>query len=401
MTRTVTGPGRNALAEPGVVFKEIRAALVHHWFLVHSGGERVCDALCDILDRPDLFTLVCDPDTLTPNLRRCELTTSFIQSLPRTRAWYRYYAPFYPLAVESLDLEPYDLVVSSDASAVKGVLTRPEPVMSVIAIHPCAMPGTWPTNTSGGRVFFKRTAFTLLMHYLRQWDLNASRRVDYFVANSENVRRRIRKYYGREARVIYPPCDVDRFQLSDRTEDYYLFVGRLVGYKRADLAIRACSQSKRRLLVVGGGPEESRLKSLAASCVEFMGQQPDDRLAELYARCRALIFPAEEDFGLVPVEAQAAGRPVVAYGRGGAVETVLPDRTGVFFQEQTVDALLEALKRLEGMEDRFDPEVIRNQAGQFGRKRFIAEMERFLVWCMRDHAEGASPRQVTPWHPPE
>ena len=395
MTRAVAEPGR------GAVFKEIRAALVHHWFLVHSGGERVCDALCDILDRPDLFTLVCDPDTLTPNLRRCELTTSFIQSLPRARAWYRYYAPFYPLAVESLDLGSYDLVVSSDASAVKGVLTRPETCHVCYCHSPMRYAWNMAHEYVRGAGFFKRTAFTLLMHYLRQWDLNASRRVDYFVANSENVRRRIRKYYGREARVIYPPCDVDRFQLSDRTEDYYLFVGRLVGYKRADLAVRACSQSERRLLVVGGGPEESRLKSLAAPCVEFMGRQPDDRLAELYARCRALIFPAEEDFGLVPVEAQASGRPVVAYGRGGAVETVLPDRTGVFFQEQTVDALLEALKRLEGMEDRFDPEVIRNQAGQFGRKRFIAEMERFLVWCMRDHAEGASPRQVTPWHPPE
>ena len=180
----------------------------------------------------------------------------------------------------------------------------------------------------------KKLIFDLIMHYLRQWDYGASARVDYFVANSHNVRRRIWKYYRRDAKVIYPPCDVERFQVSDAFDDYYLLVTRLVKYKRADLAVKAFAENGKRLVVVGSGPEEIALRRIAPKNIEFVGRLDDEAIRSVYARCRALVFPGEEDLGIVPLEAQASGRPVIAYGKGGALETVIPEKTGLFFTEQ-------------------------------------------------------------------
>jgi glycosyltransferase involved in cell wall biosynthesis len=231
----------------------------------------------------------------------------------------------------------------------------------------------------------KLLVFILTMHYLRLWDNAASSRVDYFIANSHNVRRRIWKYYRRDAKVIFPPCDVDRFSISDKIEDYYLLVSRLVPYKRVDLAVRAFSENGRRLVVVGSGPEESSLKSIAGKNIEFLGWLDDEAMPALYAGCRALVFPGEEDFGIVPVEAQCAGRPVIAYGRGGALETVLPEKTGIFFQEQTVEALNEAVRTMEPNLERFDPQVIRAHAETFSPQVFRQEMRSHIVRCLEDH----------------
>ena len=365
----------------------IKTALVHHWFLVYSGGERVCDALARILPHPDFFTLLCRPEVLPPSLLHGQVRTSFLQRLPAAMKYYRYYAFFYPLAVEQWDLGAYDLVVSSDPSAVKGVLTRPE----TCHVCYCHSPMRYIWNMYNdylppkGRV--KRAVFALLAHYLRMWDFAASARVDYFIANSNHVRRRIWKYYRREAQVIYPPCDVERFRVSDRVDDYYLLVTRLVGYKRTDLAVEAFTRSKKRLVIIGEGPDESRLKTMAGPNIEFIGWQNDRDLAEYYSHCRALIFPGEEDFGIVPVEAQASGRPVVAFGRGGALETIRDGVSGFFFQRQTPEDLNDAIDHLEQNQDSLDPETIRRHALRFGGERFREEAAAYLIKCLAEHQE--------------
>ena len=367
---------------------ELKSALVHHWFIVPSGGEQVCEALCRILDRPDFFTLVSDPKQLTPLLGQCRQTASFLHKLPNARRWYRLYALLYPLAVEQFDLNPYDLVVSSDSSVVKGVITKPE----TCHVCYCHTPVRWAWNMYQdyrGKGLY-RFLFSLGTHYLRMFDFAASQRVDYFAANSMNVKRRIWKYYRRSATVIHPPVDVDRFSISTHPDDYYLFVGRLVGYKRADLAVTAFTQNGRRLVVAGSGPEEKRLKAMAGKNVEFVGWQSNEKLAGLYAQCRALVFPADEDFGIVPVEAQAAGRPVVALGRGGALETVVPGRTGVFFDRPEVHDINRAVLNLEKRIDEFEPEQIRANAMRFSQERFQRKMSEYLRNCVLDHRERLS-----------
>ena len=364
---------------------QYRSALAHHWFFCVSGGERVCEVIFAILGNPDVFCIAGNRDSLPPTLKGCSFTTSFINRLPGSRRWYRYYVPLFPLAVELLDLRNYDLVVSSDAAAIKGVIPSPEACHVCYCHSPMRYAWNMFQEYREARRGLPRAAFSLAMHYLRLWDQSAASRVDYFVANSETVRQRIRRFYRREATVIHPPCELDRFQVSNRVEDYYLFVGRLVPYKRADLAVEVFSRNGKRLLVVGSGPEEKALKAKAARNVEFLGWVGDDELAKLYATCKAVVFPGEEDFGIVPVEAQASGRPVIAYVKGGARETILPDVTGIFFREQTPQSLDAALRAFEAVQDSFDPPVIRLNAEQFRASRFREEFERFLGRCLDEH----------------
>lgn len=365
--------------------RQYRSALAHHWFFCVSGGERVCETIFSILGNPDVFCIAGNRDLLPSTMKGCSFTTSFINRMPRSQQWYRYYVPLFPLAVELLDLSNYDLVVSSDAAAIKGIIPSPE------ACHVCychsPMRYAWHMFNEYRDAWrgLPRVAFSLAMHYLRLWDQSAARRVDYFVANSQTVRRRINTFYRREAKVIHPPCDLDRFEVSGRVDDYYLFVGRLVRYKRADLAVEVFSKTNRRLVVVGSGPEEKALKSKAAKNVEFLGWVSDDEIAKLYSHCRALVFPGEEDFGIVPVEAQASGRPVIAYGKGGATETIVPETTGMFFHEQTPESLNAALQAFETAQESFDPLVIRRHAERFGANRFRDEFERFLGRCLEEH----------------
>jgi glycosyltransferase involved in cell wall biosynthesis len=367
--------------------EDCSVALVHHWFLAMSGGERVCEAICEIVGAPDIFAILADKNTMSETLRRCRFTPSFVQSVPGAARWYRYYVWMFPLAVEHFDLSSYDLVISSDANTVKGVITNPE----TCHVCYCHSPMRYAWNLfheyrdSPNPV--KRAIISLTMHYLRVWDYCASARVDYFVANSQAVRRRIKKYYRRDAKVIYPPCDVERFCVDSKIDDYYLVVGRLVDYKKADLAIRAFSRTNRRLVVVGDGPQRKYLESIAGKNIEFLRGVDDRELATLYSRCKALIFPGEEDFGIVPVEAQASGRPVIAYAGGGALETVVPGETGIFFREQTPEALHSAVEEFERGFDRFDPETIRERSRRFGKDRFHRDFREYLQWCLHHHAD--------------
>ncbi len=365
--------------------KHNRAALAHHWFLTMSGGEKVCEAICEILDNPDLYSILADPKSLSPTLKKSVLNTSFIQKLPGAQKYYRYYAVLFPFAVESFDLSSYELVISSDSSVVKGIKTQPETCHICFCHSP--MRYAWNAFHEYTRNFgtIKKSLTSVVMSYLSAYDYVASARVDFFAAPSETSRKRIRKYYRRESTVIHPPCDVDRFYASADMEDYYLFVGRLVDYKRADLAVRAFSQSGKRLLVVGTGPELNALKCMASRNVEFLGWVDDSELARIYSRCKALIFPGEEDFGIVPVEAQAAGRPVIAYGKGGALETVISEKTGMFFHEKSVESLNLAVREFEKNEDQFDPNKIMENANRFSKQNFLATFEKFICKCLEDH----------------
>lgn len=344
------------------------------------------EALAEVFPQADLFALVADRASLSPALQRHRLQTSFLQRIPGSKRAHRSLLPLYPMAVEQFDLRDYDLVISSESGPAKGVLTGARTFHMCYCHSP--MRYLWDLyhdyRNGDGLGPVRRTFFSLSAHYVRTWDLATASRVDAFVANSENVAARIRKHYRREATVIYPPVDVSSGFLADRTEDYYLVVSQLVNYKRVHLAIEACNRLQRPLRVVGDGEEYKRLRKLAGSTVEFLGYLPDEEVREQYAHCRALLFPGEEDFGMVPVEAQSFGRPVIAYGRGGVLETVLgyqpgavarEECTGVFFSQPTVESLTEAVLAFESMESRFSPAFIRESVQTFAKQRFQQEFQ--------------------------
>jgi glycosyltransferase involved in cell wall biosynthesis len=374
----------------------LRVAIVHYWFVSRRGGERVIDALCELFPGADLFALVADPDGLSPTMRKHKLTTSFLQQFPGSRQFHRYMLPLYPLAVEQFDLRGYDLVISQESGPAKGVLTDPE------TCHVCychtPMRYIWDFyqeyKNRSGLGFFRKAVFGMTAHYARIWDQLSASRVDHFVAGSHNAKRRISKTYRRDSVVIYPPVDVNDAYIVENTEDYYLVVGQLAAYKRVDLAIEACNGLGRELRIVGVGEEYKRLKRLAGPTVTFLGGLSDTELQEQYAHCRALLFPGEEDFGIVPVEAQAFGRPVIAFGKGGALETVrgsfahdltVPEQvTGVFFTEQSASSLADAMVSFEKLEHRFSPDYIRSHTQQFDKQHFIGSMTEFVTEALQN-----------------
>ncbi len=365
---------------------DCRKALVHHWFLSMTGGEKVCEALCEILDAPDMFSILADPQVLSPELRKSVLTTSFVQRIPGARKWYRYYTWMFPLAVELFDLSAYDLVISNDSNAVKGIITRPETCHICYCHSPMRYAWSMFQDYLKGSGPIRSALTSLVMHYLRLWDYSAAARVDFFVGNSKAVRDRIRSYYRRDAKVIHPPCDIEKFQVSSQSQDYYLSAGRLVDYKQVAMAVRAFGENGMRLIVAGDGPQKNYLKSIAKKNIEILGWVSDEELSTLYSGCKALIFPGEEDFGIVPVEAQACGKPVIAYGRGGALETVVHGKTGLFFKNPTPTALNETIAEFESTSDRYDPLTIRQHAEHFGKKRFQREFLEFVQECLDEHS---------------
>jgi glycosyltransferase involved in cell wall biosynthesis len=365
----------------------VRVAIVHDWLTGIRGGERVLEALLELLPGADLFSLMAFPDRLSPTLAARPVHVSFVQNMPFVRRRYRYYLPLFPSAVESLDLSSYDLVVSSSHCVAKGAVKRPGAV-HISYVH-TPMRYVWGMLdqyfADGGFGGFKRTVAAAALWPLRIWDRRTADRVDHFIANSENVARRIRSCYGREATVIYPPVDNDLFRPGGPRDDFFLVVSALVPYKRVELAVDAARLGGLPLWVVGEGPELKRLRRRAGPTVRFLGRVPDEELAALYARARAVIFPGEEDFGLVPLEAMSSGTPVVAFSAGGARESVvgLDDEsgrppTGVFFTEHSAHAILRAVHELEARREAFDPAALRRHAEGFGRPVFLRRMRAFL-----------------------
>jgi glycosyltransferase involved in cell wall biosynthesis len=354
----------------------MRAAIIHYWLLDMRGGEKVLEALCRLLPDADIFTLFYEPESVSETIREHRITTSFLQPL---RRHHRSLLPLMPMALENFDLRGYDLIVSSESGPAKGVIV-PSDARHVCYCH-TPMRYLWELypayRNDWTRSRVKRALMTPFAHYLRLWDYASSARVDEFVANSENVRRRISKTYRRDARVIYPPVAVETFY-SKAPEDYYLIVSELVAYKSIDTAVRVFSQSGRRLKIAGDGPELAALRRLAGPSIEFCGRVTDAELRELYARCRAFLMPGEEDFGIAAVEALASGKPVIALGRGGALETV-PSCGGLLYRERTDDGLRAAIERWDSLERDIDPRMLQAWAGKFAEVHFAAKMRALLL----------------------
>lgn len=369
-----------------------RLALVHEYLIWPGGSEKVLQELLAFAPQAPLYVSLFSSHTLPPSWQQRSVYTSFLQGWARWLGVLRrnyhsrlkYLLPWMPLAYESFDFSAYDCVISSSHAFAKGILTGPSTLhLSYIHSPPRYL---WENQ----ELYLEREGLTgirplaalsrWLLHRLRQWDFVAAQRPDLLIANSQHIRRRLAKLYRREAVVIYPPVPLQGFEpVATPTADYDLVVGRLVPYKRVDLAIAACKQLGRRLVVVGEGPELPRLKQLAGPQVEFLPHQPQDRLQELLANCRLLLFPWEEDFGLVAVEAQACGRPVVALNRGGTRETVIHGQTGILIPEARVEALVEGLRQAERQE--WDPQRIRTHALQFAPERFHAQLGSLLRWA--------------------
>jgi glycosyltransferase involved in cell wall biosynthesis len=355
----------------------MRAAIVHYWLLNRRGGEKVLDALCALLPDADIFTLFCDPATLTPELRRRKITTSFLNPL---RRGYRSLLPLMPMALESFDLRGYDLVVSSESGPAKGVITSSStrhicychtPMRYLWDLYP-AYRNEWTKSR------WKRAAMTPLSNYLRLWDYASAARVDRFVANSENVRQRIWKTYRREAEVVHPPVEVESFYHKP-AEDYFLIVSELVAYKRIDTAVREFLRSGRKLRIAGDGPEYRALRAGAGANVEFLGRVSDAELRELLACCRAFLLPGEEDFGIAAVEALASGKAVIALGAGGVMETA-PSFGGVFYEDPA--GLGAAVERFEAIEAEIRPVELQAWARRFSPEEFARKMGEVLTLTM-------------------
>jgi glycosyltransferase involved in cell wall biosynthesis len=354
----------------------MRIAVVHDYFTQLGGAEKVAEELYGMLPSPSLFATVALKDCMPPHLSGVPVNTSWMQNLPKIRKYYRFYFLLYPFAVSSIDLSDYDLVVSSSSSYAKGVRTGRD------AMHVCychtPMRWAWSYESYSTRESFglaQRRLLPILIRGLKHWDESASRQPDHFVANSKVVAQRIRQTYGRCAEVIHPPIDTDRFHRSAEREDYYVVLSRLVSYKRIDLAVQACTERRKNLLVIGQGPDRQRLESMAGPSIKFLGRTPDKDVEYYVARCRALIFPGEEDFGMAPLEVGAAGRPTIAYRAGGAVETIIDNVTGVFFDQQTAEDLGDAMERFEKREwcsdsirrhsEKFSVEIFRDRFRSF------------------------------------
>ncbi len=359
-------------------------AIVHEWLATYAGSERVVEQMLRVFPQADLFAVV---DFLPPRQRhmlgRRRVQTSFIQRLPFARRAFRAYLPLMPLAVEQFNLDQYDIVLSSSHAVAKGVLTRADQLHLSYVHTPIRY--AWDLQheylRGGGLLRGLRNLLARpILHYLRLWDRLSADRVDAFVANSEYVARRIQKTYRRAANVIYPPVDVERFTLREDKEDFYLAASRMVPYKRIDAIVEAFRQMpERQLVVIGDGPEYKRVAKRATPNVRLLGYQENDVLTSHLQRAKALIFAADEDFGILPVEAQACGTPVIAYGRGGALETIIDGETGLFFNEQTPDSIVAAIDRFEGQPPMCDAAAIRQHALRFSTARFCQELSEFVI----------------------
>jgi glycosyltransferase involved in cell wall biosynthesis len=365
----------------------LKVALVHEWLTTLGGSERVVWAFHRLFPGAPVYTSVHRKDLLPAAFHELDIRPSFLQRIPGATRHYQKLLPLMPLAFEQFDLSGYDVVLSSHHACAKGVITSPD-TLHISYVH-TPMRYAWdlfhPYQQSMSPLM--RPLAAMLLSQLRQWDVLSANRVDYFLANSKEVARRIQKHYRRPAHVIHPPIDTGLYERSEEVGDHYLVVSRFVPYKRVDLAIQAANRLGIPLKVIGSGPLEPELRRLATSKqITFMGHLSDEQVRQEMARCRALLFCSFEDFGLVPLEVQAAGRPVIAYGAGGALETVIDGVTGAFFQEQTVDSLCQTIRRFETLD--LDPAVIQRHARSFDFEAFAEQLMAFVTQAYQAHRQG-------------
>lgn len=372
----------------------MKTAIVHDWFAGYAGSEKVVESLTNIWGDADVFVLF---NLLTPEEQKIVTKnkipqTSFLQNRKSIKTKHRNFLPLFPYAIEQFDLSKYDLIISSSHAVAKGVLTN----SNQLHINYCHTPirYAWDlthqylreSNLTRG---IKGTIAKAILHYIRMWDVSTANRVDYFIANSNYVASRIRKIYRRDATVIYPPVDVDKFGCGTKKENYYLTASRFVPYKRIDLIIEAFSlMPEKKLVIIGDGPDEAKLKSKATSNIEFAGYQTQEKLKSFMQNAKAFVFAADEDFGIMPVEALASGTPVIAYNKGGTAETIIDNQTGILFGSQTSDSIKDAVIRFEKSQDNFDPVALNYYAKQFDRKIFEDKIKRFASEKAKEFFKG-------------
>ncbi|MBM3284265.1 MAG: glycosyltransferase family 4 protein [Candidatus Aminicenantes bacterium] len=360
--------------------EKARVALVHDWLTGQRGGEKVLEVLAEIFPQATIFTLFHFRGSQVESLEKRTIKTSFLQKLPFLKKRYRFYLPLFPMAVELFDLSGYDLVISSSHCVAKGAIPHSD-ALHISYVHSpvrYAWNQYFPYFSAERLSFFSRLIIPPVIHWLRVWDASSSSRVDHFLANSANVARRIAKYYRRHADVIHPPADTDFFYPAEGSpsRDYYLIVSALVPYKRIDLAVDVFNRNGKPLKIVGVGPDLSRLRRKARQNVEFLGQVLAPELRSLYQQAKGLILPGEEDFGIAAVEAQACGTPVLAYGRGGATESVVAGQTGLFFPELSPASLQRALDKFKGLA--FNKSTLRSNAMAFSRQVFKEKLTSYF-----------------------
>ncbi len=368
----------------------MRVALVHDWLTGMRGGERVLESFCKFFPDADLYTLLHVPGSVSPAIEAMRIRTSFIQKLPFWRSRYRSYLPFFPRAIEKFDLSDFDLVISTSHCVAKGAI----PAQDALHICYCFSPMRYVWRFYDqyfGQNPIKKLFLKPTLRRIRKWDHESCSRVNHFVAISRNVAGRIMEFYGREADVIYPPVNTGFFCPGENREkeDYFLIVSALVPYKRIDLAVRAFNELGLPLRIIGRGPQLEKLRKMARQNITFHGWLSDEEVRENYRNCRALMFPGEEDFGLTPIEANACGTPVIAYGKGGVLESIVDGKTGMFFEEQTADSLISAVKGFQKMD--FDPKTCREQSLQFDTEVFRRKFSDYVLSRYTEFC-GTSPK---------
>ena len=364
----------------------MKVALIHDHLAQDGGAEKVLKVLAEMFPEAPIFTLLYEKKNTDKYYRNRHIETSIIQRLPGGVKHYQWYMPFMPMAVEFFDLSNYDLVISDTSSFAKGVITTSH----TLHICYCHTPTRYLWSDTHQYInelkynkYFKKV-ISLVLNYIRMWDRLAADRVDEYIANSRFVAGRIKKYYKRESTVIYPPVETEQFKIAAEVGDYFLIGGRLAPYKRVDIVIEAIKKTGKKLKIFGDGIDLARLKQIAGTDknIEFLGRVDDVARAELYSRCLAFIYPQEEDFGITAVEAMASGRPVIAYKRGGAVETVVEGVTGLFFNEQTIDSLIETINIFDNK--KFNPEIIKQHAEEFSVAKFKSEITKYIEESWRN-----------------
>ncbi|MBI5675570.1 MAG: glycosyltransferase family 4 protein [Nitrospirae bacterium] len=372
----------------------MKTAIVHEWLISYAGSERVLGQIAGLYPDADIYSLLDFlPDGERDFIFNKHVNTSFIQKLPMAKEKYRNYLLLMPFAIKRFDLSGYDLIITSSHTVAKGVKKYPGQLHICYCHTP--MRYIWDLQSqylkeSGLDRGIRGVILKALFSGLRKWDVATSKNVDHFIANSHYIKERIKKAYGRDSEVIYPPVDIENFKVNEKKEDFFIAVSRMVPYKKMDLIVEAFSEMGLPLIVIGDGPDFGKVKRKAAKNIELMGHLKVDVLKMYMQKARALVFAAEEDFGIVPVEAQACGTPVIAFGKGGIRETVIPlsekeapgmelkHPTGIFFNEQTTSALIDAIKRFEKIEERFNPYDLRRNAEKFSKERFDKEFRNFI-----------------------
>lgn len=360
----------------------MKTAFVCDWLTGMRGGERCLEVACELFPQADIFTLVHYANAVSKTIESHNIYTSYIQNLPGNSKSFRRYLPLFPNAIQRFDLQGYDCVISFSHCVAKGV-NVPESVPHICYCHtPVRYVWNMRKEYLRGMGKVKSKAAGFILDRLKKWDIKTSANVTHFIANSGNVQQRIKQAYNRDSIIIYPPVDCQRFDVCDSDENYYLIVSALVPYKRIDLAVKAFRNLNQKLLIVGNGPELNSLKQAASQNISFVESAIDSEVTEYMEKCKALIFPGEEDFGIVPLEAQACGKPVIAYGKGGALETVIDIKenqpTGIFFDEQTEDSLRNAVVTFENIKTDFDPMICRGNALKFDRKNYKGRLGSYI-----------------------